>query len=70
MSLEDIKKEYKDIFNNIDKGKEKYINLFKNNTREIFECLFKKDEEQLKEYVQKKLIKLKITLKNFVGTIY
>ena len=66
LSLEDIKSIYKDIFDNITKGKEKYINLFKNNTREIFDCLFKKDED-INDYVKKKTDKIKNYFKKFCG---
>ena len=53
-NIEDIKIKYNDIFEQISDSKKKAIILFKNNVREIFECLNTKDENINKIIVEKK----------------
>ena len=64
INLENIKDMYKDIFTKMSKEKAKYINLFKNNIREIFDCL-KLEDKNLKGYLVQKIKKIQDYFKDF-----
>ena len=66
IDLEDIKTKYKEIFNSMSDKKNKYINLFKNNTREIFDCL-RLEDTKLEEYKDDKIKKIEKYFKDFCG---
>ena len=57
ITLEDIKKNYPELFRNISDKKRKIIDSYANSNREIFECLNKNDDN-LENYNKKKIEKI------------
>ena len=67
ITLDDIINKYSDVFNNFSDKKKEYIYLFKSNTKEIFEC-FNKKENELNIYIKIKINKIKNYLNIFLKT--
>ncbi len=64
ITISDIKNVYKYLFENISEKKKKYVKLFNNNIREVFDCLFINDDK-LDNYIKNKIDKIVNYLKNF-----